>query len=144
MDVPCQTWVFCALGSPSATLSWSEVPAWSFNSSSRSSTAQPRPQPRLRGSAEGDKVEHLKKLGPMGSSHPLGVSTGTGWKLSRLGLKNKCRPILVQGLRRDIEINFNINNIYCSVAQWISAWLWIWRTLVWFPVSEIFFHLNFF
>ena len=30
---------------------------------------------------------------------------------------NKCRPILVQGLRRNIEINFHINNIYGSVAQ---------------------------
>ena len=38
---------------------------------------------------------------------------------------NKCGPILVQGLRQDIEINFHINNIYGSVAQWISAWLWI-------------------
>ena len=38
---------------------------------------------------------------------------------------NKCRPILVQGLRRDIEINFHISNIYGSVAQWISAWMWI-------------------
>ena len=30
---------------------------------------------------------------------------------------NKCRPILVQGLRRDIEINFHIKNIIGSVAQ---------------------------
>ena len=51
---------------------------------------------------------------------------------------NKCRPVLVQGLRRDIQINFHINNIYSSVAQWISAWLRIWWTPVWFPVREIF------
>ena len=38
--------------------------------------------------------------------------------VSELTNINKCRPILVQGLRRDIEINF-------SVAQWISAWRWI-------------------
>ena len=37
--------------------------------------------------------------------------------------ENKCQPILVQGLWQDIEINFHINNIYGSVAQWISAWL---------------------
>ena len=48
-----------------------------------------------------------------------------------LEIKNKCRPILVQGLRRDIEINFH-------GAQWISAWLWIWRNLVGFLVREIF------
>ena len=29
--------------------------------------------------------------------------------------------ILVQGLRRDIEINFHISNIYGSVAQWIKC-----------------------
>ena len=34
---------------------------------------------------------------------------------------NKCRPILVQGLQRDIGINFHIDNIYGSVAQWICA-----------------------
>ena len=54
---------------------------------------------------------------------------------------NKCWPKLVQGLRRDIEINFHINDIYGSVAQRISAWLWIWRTLIHFPVREIFFTL---
>ena len=53
--------------------------------------------------------------------------------------RNKCRPILVQGLRREIEINFHIINIYGSVAQRISAWLWIWRTPVWLPVRDIFF-----
>ena len=58
--------------------------------------------------------------------------------------KNKFRPILVQGLLQDIEINFHIINIYGSVVQWISAWLWIWRTLVRNPVREIFLHLNFF
>ena len=36
---------------------------------------------------------------------------------------NKCRPLLVQGLRRDIEINFHVS----------------WRAPVWFPVREIFF-----
>ena len=39
--------------------------------------------------------------------------------------RNKCQLILVKGLRRDIEINFHTNNIYGSVALWISAWLWI-------------------
>ena len=34
-----------------------------------------------------------------------------------IALSNKCRPILVQGLRRDIEINFHINSLYGSVAQ---------------------------
>ena len=33
--------------------------------------------------------------------------------------KNKCRPILVQGLRRDIQINFNIIDIYGFVAQFL-------------------------
>ena len=57
---------------------------------------------------------------------------------------NKCRPILVQGLRQDIEINFHIDYIYGSVAQWISNWLWIWRTPVRYSIRGIFFHLNFF
>ena len=57
--------------------------------------------------------------------------------------ENKWRPILVQGLRRDTEINFHINNIYGSVTQWISAWLWIWRTPVQIPVREIFFTYSF-
>ena len=39
-----------------------------------------------------------------------------------LPYKNKCRPILVQGLRRDITINFHINNIYGSVAQSVEWW----------------------
>ena len=34
---------------------------------------------------------------------------------------NKCRPILIQGLRRDIEINFHFINIYGSKTHWISA-----------------------
>ena len=51
---------------------------------------------------------------------------------------NKCQPILVQGLRRDIEINFHVNYIYGSVAQWISAWLWIWRTPIRFSIRGIF------
>ena len=33
---------------------------------------------------------------------------------------NKCQPILVQGLRRDIKINFCIYNIFGTVAQRIS------------------------
>ena len=33
---------------------------------------------------------------------------------------NKCQPNLVQGLRRDIEINFHINILYGFVAQWIK------------------------
>ena len=40
-------------------------------------------------------------------------------------VENKCRPILVQGLRQDIDINCHIFNTYGSVAKWISAWLWI-------------------
>ena len=36
--------------------------------------------------------------------------------------KNKCWPILVQGLRRDMEINFYINNSYGSVAQSAEWW----------------------
>ena len=51
---------------------------------------------------------------------------------------NKCWPIPLQGLRRDIEINFKTFNTYGSVAQWMSAWLWICRTLVQFTVREIF------
>ena len=38
--------------------------------------------------------------------------------------ENKCRPILVQGLQRDIENNFHMEFINGSVAEWISAWLW--------------------
>ena len=34
---------------------------------------------------------------------------------------NKCRPILVQGLQRYVEINFLINNIYGSVAQFSAG-----------------------
>ena len=34
---------------------------------------------------------------------------------------NKSWPILVQGLRRDIEINFHINDTYGTVAQWIKC-----------------------
>ena len=52
---------------------------------------------------------------------------------------NKCRPILIQGLRQDIELNFQRSNIYDSVARWIGAWLWIWKNPVWFPVREFFF-----
>ena len=47
--------------------------------------------------------------------------------------------MLVQGLRRDIEINFHTKPAYGSVAQWWSAWLWIRRTLVQFPARDIFF-----
>ena len=39
----------------------------------------------------------------------------------RVSCENKCRLILVQGLRRGIEINFHINKIYGSVAQWIKC-----------------------
>ena len=49
----------------------------------------------------------------------------THYKQNLQSKVNKCRPILVQGLRRDVEINFHINNIYGSVTQWICAWLWI-------------------
>ena len=34
---------------------------------------------------------------------------------------NKCRPILVQGLRLDIEINFHINKIYSSVDKCMAV-----------------------
>ena len=53
---------------------------------------------------------------------------------------NKCQPILVQGLRRDIEINFHINNIYGSVSQWISAWL---KDPGFFPCQGDFFSIKF-
>ena len=47
---------------------------------------------------------------------PLGPSTflfKAGFELLTLRMfgNNKCRPILVQGLRRDIEINFHNKNI---------------------------------
>ena len=50
------------------------------------------------------------------------------WSCHWKQIINKCQPILVQGLRRDIQMNFHIKTIYVSVAQWISAWLWIWTT----------------
>ena len=55
---------------------------------------------------------------------------------------NKCRPILVQGLRRDKEINFLSNNIYGSVAQLIECSAIVQKV----PGSNLgmeeFFHLN--
>ena len=57
-------------------------------------------------------VSGLSKLGEHLEAHSVYCDKIT---------KNKCRPILVQGLRRDIEINFHIDNIYGSVAQLIEC-----------------------
>ena len=54
---------------------------------------------------------------------------------------NKSRPILVQGLRQDIEINFNTINIYGSVDECLAVDLND-RGLI--PSQGYFFHLIFF
>ena len=53
-------------------------------------------------------AQHLPKIQDVDDDSPLII--------------NKCRPILVEGLKRGIEINFHINKIYGSVAKWIKCW----------------------
>ena len=57
--------------------------------------------------------------------------------------ENKCRPLLVQGLRRDIEINFHVNYINGSVAQWIKCSAGELKGTSSIPSQGDFFHLNF-
>ena len=60
--------------------------------------------------------------------------------------KNKCRPILVQGLRRDVWNNwiiFKLFNNNASLVQLVEC-QWIWRSQVQILAGEIFFRLNFF
>ena len=58
-------------------------------------------------------------------------------------IPNKCQPILVQGLRRDIELNFHIINIYGSVAQWIKCLAWELKDPDSIPSQGDFFSLKF-